>query len=38
MVSGNVTVRNTRQRDAPSDSAIPSMFESMPASSGRNVR
>ena len=28
--SGSVTVRNTRQRDAPSDSAMPSMLESMP--------
>ena len=38
IVSGSVTVRNTRQRDAPSDSAMPSMLESMPARIGRSVR
>ncbi len=38
MHSGSVTVRNTRQRDAPSDSAIPSRLESIAANSGRKVR
>ena len=38
IASGSVTVRNTRQRDAPSDRAIPSMFESIAARIGRSVR
>ena len=36
--SGSVTVRNTRHRDAPSDSAMPSMLESIAASIGRSAR
>jgi hypothetical protein len=36
--SGSVTVRNTRQRDAPSENAMPSMFESIAARIGRSVR
>ena len=38
IASGSVTVRNTRQRDAPSENAIPSMFESIAARIGRSVR
>jgi hypothetical protein len=36
--SGRVTVRNTRQRDAPRLNAMPSMFESIAARIGRSVR
>ena len=38
MHSGSVTVRNTRHREAPSESAMPSMLESIAASMGRSVR
>ena len=38
MHNGSVTVRKTRARDAPSESAIPSMFESIAARIGRSVR
>ena len=36
--SGSVTVRNTRKRDAPSEKAMPSMFESIAVRIGRSVR
>ena len=38
MHSGSVVVWNTRHREAPRDSAIASMFESIAERTGRSVR